>query len=340
MNEENLNIAVLHNIASIKEDDGIRIFYPFSQDIEIIKAIKKLKYNVSSHFYEEDKIKDLKKDSTLVFNLCDAFTYPEEEYNLIKNLEKHEIPHTGCSSSATKLCQNKFVLKQVLKAQNLLCPKGQLFTDIEQKLNNNLRFPLITKPIGEDGSNGIDEDSVIFNEEQLRKKLLQLFSTFNKPILVEEYIDGREFNVPIIGNEKPEVLGVLEIDYSQHFENKPKILSYKAKWSKNSNDFKNTYSIIANLSKEEEKKIVSTAISAYKTAGCTGYGSVDLRMDEEGNVLILEINSNCYISPESDMLKVALASGISYEQLLDKIIKYAIERFSLEKDLILIGEKI
>ena len=80
------------------------------------------------------------------------------------------------------------------------------------------------------------------------------------------------------------------------------------------------------------------AISAYKSAKCTGYASVDLRMDDKGNVFVIEVNSNCYIAPESDMLKAAVSRGLSYEQLLDKIINYAAERFSLQKELVVIKE--
>ncbi len=338
MNQESLNLVVLHNISSVKEEGDIKVFYSFPQNVEIIRTLKKLQYNLSSHFYEEDKINILKKDSDLVFNLCDGFNNPEDEYKLIEDLEKENVTYTGCSSSTTKLCQDKFALKNVFKSSKINCPAGQLFKNPEDKLNPNLNFPLISKPLGEHGSNGIDEDSVIFNEDQLRKKLSHLFSKFNKPILVEEYIDGREFNVPIIGNENPDALGILEIDYSQHFEDKPKILTYKAKWSKNSNDFKNTYSIIANLNKEDEAKIYSAAISAYKAASCTGYASVDLRMDNDGNVFVIEVNSNCYIAPESDMLKAALSRGVSYERLLSKIMQYAIERFSLQKEFIVIKE--
>ena len=330
MNQEILNLAVLHNISSVKEDGDVKVFYSFPQDVEIIRTLKKLQYNILSYFYEECKINSLKKDSDLVFNICDGFKDPGDEYKLIENLEKEKIPYTGCSSSTTKLCQNKFDLKKVFKSLKINCPNGQLFENPGEMLNSNLKFPLILKPLGEHGSRGIEEDSVIFNEDQLRKKLSQLFFQFNKPILIEDYIEGREFNVPIIGNKNPDALGILEIDYSRHFEDKPKILTYKAKWSKNSNDFRNTYSIIAKLNKKDETKIYSTAISAYKAASCSGYASVDLRMDDDGNVFVIEINPNCYIAPESDMLKAALSRDWSYEQLLDKIIGYAVERFSLQ----------
>ena len=337
MTEENVNITVINNASTIKEVEGVEVFYSYPQDIEIIKTLKKLPYNVSSVFYEENKLKSLSK-STIVFNLCDAFTDPEDEINLIQSLEKYNIPYTGCSSFTTKLCQDKFALKKVFENSNINCPKGQLFKNSEEKLNQDLKFPLILKLIGEDGSFGLEEDSVTFDEEQLRKKLSQLFLKFNKNILADEYIDGREFNVPVVGNENPEVLAILEIDYSEHFEGKPKILTYKAKWSKNSLDFKNTYSFISKLNNEEREKISSLAISAYKSAKCTGYASVDLRMDDKGNVFVIEVNSNCYIAPESDMLKAAVSRGLSYEQLLDKIINYAAERFSLQKELVVIKE--
>ena len=338
MNQENLNIIALHNISSVKEEGDIKILYSYPQDVEIIKNIKKLQYNVSSVFFEEDKVKELKEDNSLVFNLCDAFVNPEDELKLIEDLEKYKISYTGCSALTTKICQNKYELKKLLEKMNIKCPRGQLFRNSEQKLDDNLGFPLILKLIDENGSLGIDEDSVVFNEEQLRKKLSQLFSTFNKLILVEEYIEGREFNVPLIGNKNPERLAILETDYSQHFEDKPKILTYKAKWSKNSLDFKNTYSIIAELFKEDEEKIYSTAIAAYKAVLCTGYASVDLRQDKNGEIYVLEVNPNCYIAPESDILKATISKGLSYDQLLDKIINYAVERFSLQKEFIVIKE--
>ena len=115
-------------------------------------------------------------------------------------------------------------------------------------------------------------------------------------------------------------------------------MTYKAKWSKNSLDFKNTYSIIAELFKEDEEKIYSTAIAAYKAVLCTGYASVDLRQDKNGEIYVLEVNPNCYIAPESDILKATISKGLSYDQLLDKIINYAVERFSLQKEFIVIKE--
>ena len=133
MTQENLNIIILHNICSMKEENGIRVYYSFPQDIEIIKTIKKLPYEISSMFYEEDKIKLLKKDC-LVVNLCDAFSDPEDEIKLIQNLEKNSIPYTGCSSYTTKLCQDKFILKKILEKNNIKCPKGRLFKNAEEKL--------------------------------------------------------------------------------------------------------------------------------------------------------------------------------------------------------------
>jgi D-alanine-D-alanine ligase len=336
MSKENLNIVALHNISSVKEEGDVKIFYSYPQDVEIIKNMKKLPYDISSAFYEDEK--DLKKDWKLVFNLCDAFADPGEELKLIEDLEKNQIPYTGCSALTTKICQNKYELKKILKQNDIKCPRGQLFKNIDDRLNEKLKFPLILKLIGENGSFGLDEDSVVFNEEELRKKLSQLFSNFNKRILVEEYIEGREFNIPLIGNENPEKLAILEIDYSQHFENKPKILTYKAKWSKNSLDFKNTYSVIADLSKEDEEKLYNIAMQAYKAINCTGYASVDLRQNENGEVYVLEVNSNCYIAPESDILKAAIARGLDYEELLNKIINYAAERFSLNEEIIAIKE--
>ena len=331
MTQELLNIVVLHNISSVKEDEGIKIFYPYQQDIEIIRSIKKLPYNVSSKLYDGD-LSDLK--DVLVVNICDAFSNPEDELNLIKNLEKNKLAYTGCGYETVKNCQNKFFAKKIFEESKIKTPLSRLFKNENESLGE-LKFPLILKLNNEDASIGLDEDSVVFNEEEQRKKLSQLFLKYNKEVLAEEYVEGREFNVPIIGNENPEALNVLEIDYSKEFENKPKILTYKAKWSKNSNDFKNTYSNIAKIEDNEKEKIISAAIKAYKALKCTGYASVDVRMNDKNELFVIEINANCYIAPESDILKAALSQGISYEELLGKVINYAAERFALNKDLII-----
>ena len=333
---QEIKILVLHNASSIKEEDGVEVYHPYSQDLEIVRTIKKLPYKIISAFYEEGNIKDLAKDQDLIFNLCDAFESPEDEIKMIQELEENKIPYTGNSSLTSINCQDKFVLKNILKLNKIKTPEGQLFKDINQKLEENLIFPLILKPIGEDGSEGIDEDSIVFNEEGLRKKLSELFVNFKKGVLAEEYIEGREFNVPIIGNETPFALPLLEIDYNEHFDNKPKILTYKAKWSKNSNAFKNTYSNVAKINDDVEDKIDSVAVKAYKTAKCTGYGSIDLRMNDKGEIFVIEVNPNCYLAPESDIVKAARHAHISYEQLLDHIIKSAIEKFNLQKESVIL----
>jgi D-alanine-D-alanine ligase len=328
--DKKINLLLLHNAATVKEENGIKAFYPFPQDIEIAKAVKRLDFSVSSAYFESDTWKDSAKNSDVIFNLCDAYETPEEEYRLIQELEAMKVPFTGCSSKTSKLCQDKFHTKNVLKKNGIRFPHGELITDPNENFNN-FNYPLILKPLGEDGSNGIDEDSVVFNENQLKKKLSELFVEFKQGILAEEYVDGREFNVPLIGNENPEAMPPLEIDYSEDFEEKPKILTYKAKWSKNSNDFKNTYSKVATLSDDEKLRLTKTAIAAYKAAECTGYGSVDMRMDKEGKLYVIEVNPNCYIAPEADIVKAAASIEIGYEELLDKIIIYALQRFNKQE---------
>ncbi len=298
----------------------------YSADLQNIDLLKEnhevITIDVNSNYLE--KIKELSPD--LIFNAADAFSNIYEEVNLVKSLEDLEIHFTGCNSYTTLLASNKGEAKKLLDKNKISTANFQIFNNKEELLDKTLEFPLILKPTKSDASNGIDEDSVVYDEKSLRKKLDSLFIDYDQ-ILVEKYIDGREFCIPVIGNNEIKVLPILEIDYSQHFENKPKILSFKAKWSKNSNAFKNTYSGVAkNLDMELEKNLKEIAKKVYSLFGCNGYASIDVRLDSQGNIYVLELNPNCYIAKDCDIFKSALEIGITNIELVNKICEVALSK--------------
>ncbi len=300
-------------------------------DSGVIENLKSAGHEVIARKVDLGNLPD-KDEADVVFNLCDSWDNQADEPKVPRGLRAKDIPYTGNDAETINLCNDKSICKMFMVKKGVRTPPFQVFASTKDTLDPQLRFPLIIKPVHEDASNGIDEDSVVKDEEKLRKKVAMILEEFKQPALVEEYVDGREFCVPVIGNEDPTLLPILEIDYSEsYFENKPKHLSFKAKWSKQSNAFKNTYSVIAkDIPHDLKKHIEQTALNAYKALKMHGYGSVDMRVDNAGNVFVLEVNPNCYIAPEADSTKAAKAMGLEYPQFLDKIAHFALQRKEIE----------
>ncbi len=298
-------------------------FYP--ADKNIIANLKKIEeFSTTTMLYDEESIAKLDKDdATVVFNLCDSFPDGRDEAKVVEMLEKKNIHHTGNNSKVILFCMDKIAVRHALQDEHL--PVPFFFSWEKQKaLPDHITYPVIVKPAHEHGSVGIDEDAVIFDSEKLQKKLSKLAEEHKGPFIVEQYIEGREYCVPIVGNGHPVILPILEIDYSEHFENRPKILSYKAKWSKNSMAFKDTYSRTTKISESMQQRIEFVAKKAYQVLGMRGYGTIDIRIDAAENIHIIDVNANSYIAPESDMAKAAAHNNMPYPELLRKIVHYAL----------------
>lgn len=267
----------------------------------------------------------------VIFNLCD------DGFRGDYNLEPHvaamfdilDVPYTGNNYFTIALCQNKARAKDILTYNGVLTPKFQVFASADRKVDPDLKYPLIVKPIREDGSVGIRERSVVVNEEQLKEEVGHIVNFYKQEALVEEFIDGREFTVSLIGNKRPIALPVAEIDFTGMPEHLPKIVSYRAKWIKQSMAYKHSPIICPaqNIDEKTAKMIEETAKKCYKIFGCRGYARIDFRYDEkEKKLYALEINPNPDVSEEFDIAASAKAAGMTYTDLIQKIIDFAIER--------------
>jgi len=278
-----------------------------------------------------------------VFNLCEGIEGDVKGEALIPALlDVIKIPYTGADSLTLGLCLDKIKVKQLLIANNIPTPDYQMFHNSSEKLNRKLRFPLIVKPANEDASVGITVDSVVNNETDLFRGIEFILKNYHQPALVEEYIDGRELNVAILGNgNSTEVLPFSEIIYNFN-ENFPKILTYDAKWIADSEMFKKTTGVCpppVKLTREVEEHIKKLAVSAYNITGCRDYARVDFRL--KGNIpYVLEVNPNPAINVERDsgFVRSARVSGLSYDELIYRILSLAMERYKMKADSS--GEKI
>ncbi len=272
----------------------------------------------------EEKLKNL--DTSLVFNLFEGFCgYPETEAFVPEVLSKAGIPFTGCPGPALKLALDKARVKAILKEAGIPTPDFQLLDP--EKLNTfRLSYPCIVKPCAEDASHGISPESVVQTYLTLEKQVRFICSTYHGDALVEEFIDGREFNATVIGNSECTVLPISEIDYSLPAE-MPRILDFAAKWEPDSLYFQNTKVVCpAKIRAEEQEHLSRTAKAAFRLTGCRCYARVDLRLDKIGQLNVIEVNPNPDISPGTGTARQAGAAGMDYTRLIEKIVELALEK--------------
>jgi D-alanine-D-alanine ligase len=306
--------AVLEEIGAVKEavhSLGHQCFVMAVQD-EILTAV---------HW-----LKEIRPD--VVFNLCES-VYGNScwEMNIPALLDLFRIPYTGSSALTLGLCQDKGKVKDILLSQGILTPRYKIFDRRVTPIKGNI-FPIIVKPLHEDGSLGISKASVVFDDGALNRQIRYVIEKYDQPALVEEFIDGRELNAGLLEtNGKVGVLPISEIDYSEFPEGVPKICGYEAKWVAESSEYQKSKPICpAPLEWVMKKRVEHIAIRAFKLFGCRDYARVDIRVDREGKIYVLEVNPNPDISPQSGMTRAIKARGMTYEEFIRVLLERALQR--------------
>jgi D-alanine-D-alanine ligase len=264
-------------------------------------------------------------DCNVAFNLFEGFDgCPETEARFAEILVKYKIPYTGCPPSALEFALNKSKTKDLLISAGIPTPGYQILSPGEIG-KFKLGFPCIVKPLAEDASHGISEDSVVDNYISLERQVNKICSLFGSRAMVEEYVDGREFNTTVMGNSRLTVPGISEIVYTLP-PDKPRILTFQAKWQENSIYFDNTRAVCpASISVQEQKKIGEIARAAFRLIGCRGYARVDFRQDKSGKLNVLEVNPNPDITPGSGAALQAVSAGMIYSKFIKIIIDLALK---------------
>jgi D-alanine-D-alanine ligase len=272
----------------------------------------------------EDRLRSLAAD--LVFNLFEGFCgQPETEALVPEILAQVGLPHTGCPASALKLALDKAKSKQTMRGARVGTPDFQLLTP-ETLSRFNLRYPCLVKPRSEDASLGLSQDSVVSDSAALERQVARVCRLYGGQALVEEFIDGRELNVTVLGNGNGTVLPVSEIAYSLP-PGLPRILTFAAKWQPQSPYFQGTKVVCpAQITPDDKELITETAGQVFRLVCRRGYGRVDMRQDRDGRLQIIEINPNPDISPGSGAVLQAEAAGMSYPRFIEKIIELALEK--------------
>jgi D-alanine-D-alanine ligase len=262
----------------------------------------------------------------LVFNLFEGFGgRPETEAEVADILAMSGIPYTGCPAPVLRLALDKARVKEALLDNGIMTPAFQLLTPgtIQEF---RLQFPVIVKPYGEDASHGVSPESVVDDRAALEEQVARICRSYGGTALVEEFIDGREFNISVIGNSKPLALPVSEIDYTLP-AGVPRILTYAAKWDPESAEYQNTRVVCpARITSHKARELEAVALKVFRLLGCRGCARIDMRMDIQGRVNVLEVNPNPDISPGAGAVRQAVADGMTYTGFIAKIVSFSLER--------------
>ncbi|MDP2932007.1 MAG: ATP-grasp domain-containing protein [Chloroflexota bacterium] len=271
-----------------------------------------------------EQLKRLEAD--VIFNLFEGFDgEPKTEAIMAEMLFGLGLPCTGCPPATIALAQDKARTKSLLEISGIATPKYQLLSPATLG-TFHLSYPCIVKPEGEHASHGLSEESVVYDFAPLEKQLKKISQLFGGQALVEEFIDGREFNTTVMGNREPVMLCISEIVYSLP-PDMPRVLTFAAKWEPDSLYFERTQAICpASISDAERECIARIALATFKLLGCRGYARVDMRTDGASQIKVLEVNPNPDISPGMGAARQAESSGYSYNQFIARIVQLALER--------------
>jgi D-alanine-D-alanine ligase len=300
---------------------------------EVAEALGKLGHQATLHVLD-GSLKSLhalaRIDCDLVFNLAESFAGNDlADYCIAAYLELIEKRFTGSGSHGLLYAQDKGVAKKILEFHGVHTPVFARSYRGRLDFSHDLEFPVIVKPAREDGSIGIEFSAVVTSIRELMERMDWLHQHFDSPVLIEEYVEGREMYVGIIGNEKPEPLPVIELDLSKLPEGTPRIAGAEVKWGKGTRAYRDTKSAVAEgLPDETTALLQQTAIAVYQALELRDYARIDMRLRPDGRVAVIEANPNPWLASKAEFAMAARKSGRNYTQLIEEIVDLATARYS------------
>ncbi|MHC4533857.1 MAG: D-alanine--D-alanine ligase family protein [Planctomycetota bacterium] len=337
--KKKLNITVLVDIAEITSEDPNFLAANGQQSTEhhVIGALRNLGHNVSilgSMENIEETIVQLKaQEPDLVFNLTEHLGGDRKfDKNIAALLEMLEIPFTGAGSTGLLLSRDKRLCKQLLSLHRIRVPKF-----VSLPLNKTIHlpkkhsFPLVVKPAFEDSSEGISNASIVGNEDTLKERVKFVHERWTQAAIAEEYIEGQELYVSILGNARLCVLPIRECFFNLEDNKGPCLATYRVKWNAKYREKWNIKFGFAELETPLIKKIERICKKVYKVLNLRDYGRIDIRLTSDNKIYILEANSNPDLAYGEDVADSAEKYGISYENLIKRIVHTALRRYMVKR---------
>jgi D-alanine-D-alanine ligase len=298
---------------------------------EVLEALRLNGHDAFFHELKDERsLLDLARvEADLVFNLTEAYAGDDsKEAHVAAFLDLLELPYTGAGPRALFLAQDKALAKKVFTFHGIRTPN--FASSYRGKVDHidDLRFPMIVKPGSEDGSVGIDAGSVVKSAKELMERVALLHERFDSPALIEEFIEGREIYVGVLGSDKPEALPPVELDLSKLPKGMPRIAGKEVKWEKGTQAYDATHADVArDLPDEMVSRIQETALATYGALGLRDYGRIDLRVAPGGEIYVIEANPNPWLAPEAELAMAAAAAGRDYPRLIGEIADRALSRY-------------
>jgi len=330
-----LKITVLADKWTIPSNDP-----DFRQEAEesateyhVIQALRKLGHNVSTLGVEDDItiiVTTLSEDKpNLVFNLTEQLGGDRcMDMNIASVLEMLGIPYTGSGPTGLMLSRDKRLCKQLLTSHRIRVPDFvSIALNRKVRIPKSLNYPLVVKPAFEDSSEGISNASLITNESALSERVKFVHEGWEQPAIIEEYIEGRELYVSIIGNKRLTVLPIRECLFDFDGSDGPQLATYRVKWN---DKYRKKWGIkfgFAELDAHIIKNIERICKRVYRLLQIRDYGRIDLRLTPENKLVILEVNPNADIAYGEEVAEAAEKAGIGYEKLIDRILRLALRRY-------------
>ena len=264
----------------------------------------------------------------VLFNLLEDFHgVAVNDQHWVSHLELLKLPYTGCNPRGLLLARDKAIAKKLLTHESIPAPGFAVFRRGERVRSNGrhveLRYPLIVKSLIFDGSVGISQASVVVSEEKLQERVRFVHEDIGTDAIAEEFIDGRELYVGVIGNERLETLPVWELRFKKRPPSTRLIATERVKWSDKYQKKVGVHSGKARLPEAKAREVQALARRIYRALGLSGYGRIDFRMTDDGTVYFLEANPNPQLAYGEDFAESAEKGGLSYEDLITRILKLA-----------------
>jgi D-alanine-D-alanine ligase len=336
-----LKIVVLYDRVLVDEDEEptastdkapvTRTLDKKEVEEEVAEALAKLGHEAVMHELDgtpKSLLALARLDCDLLFNLTESFGDDDTaDFKIAGFLELIGKKYTGSGTHGLMLAQDKAIAKKIFQFHGIHTPVFAKSFRGRLDFSHDLQFPVIVKPAREDGSIGIEFSAVVNSIRELMERIDWLHSNFDSPVLIEEFIDGREMYVGVLGNDKPEALPIIELDLSKLPEGTPRIAGAEVKWGKGTKAYRDTKSAVAtDLPEDIAAALQQTAVAAYQALELRDYGRVDMRLQADGKVHVIEVNPNPWLSSRAEFAMAARKSGRTYSQLVEEIVELATAR--------------
>ena len=302
-------------IASALHESGYTVELTGVHGVEVYSALDRIRVNMPD----------------LLFNLCESMDNDSRnEPTFAGLLDLMKIPYTGADLLALASCLHKHRTKEILDAHGVPTPPYRILrTEADLAAATGLDFPWFVKLGHEDASLGITEANVVRSHAELVARTRQLWAEFHEPVLAERFVDGREVNVTVFGSrENTQVLPLHEIDFGAMPADRPRIVSFAAKWDEHHVDYAGTKPVpLRNITEDVVANIERVAQAAYRAVDLRDYGRVDIRVDAGGIPWVIDVNPNPDISPDAGVCRAAAAAGMTYPQMVARIAELALARY-------------